>query len=455
MKLTVGDKSQDNPTQQDIEQAVEAARRGDDDIISLEAGEEYLEALHEGDGRFSLGYGDRTGRFDTAEPVDTATARSVLAKYAGGDASWRRECRLLPAAKSPGGRKRIGSEPPVWAIVLVAVAFFAFPLLALLPDSWKEGWLSEIGPVWFVAGPITVMLLAMLAHKLLQARRAAAWPQAAGRITRSEVAARHRQHSDRPTEVINEPAIEYEFTANGAKYTGTRISIGEDSGGANTEATLARYPVGATVMVHYDPADPGNCVLEREVPKGVAKGCLAILAVLAVLGYGIYRFGGTALTFLEARMGEDSSHIFLIAGGAGLFLLLMFIGSRKSAKQGRSWPSVRGKIVQSGTESYREQVNHRSVVRYAPVVEYAYAVNGHEFRSRQLRLLAVQMGHSQAGAEKIASRYPEGREVEVHYDPANPGNAALEKPNAPWFLLVLALICFGVAVYVSGVVGPL
>ena len=454
MKLTVGDKSQDNPTKENIEEAVEAARRGGDDVIGLEAGEEgYLEALHEGEGHFSLGYGDRTGRFETAEPVDARTATSVLVKYNSGDASWRRDCRLLPAEKSPSGRKRIGSEPPVWAIVLVAAAFFAVPLLWMLPDSWKEGWLSEIGPVWLVAGPITVMLVAMLAHKLMQVRRAAAWPQAAGRITRSEVAARHRQRSDRPTELINEPAIEYEFTANGTKYTGTRISIGEDSGGANTEATLARYPLGATVMVYYDPADPGNCVLEREVPKGMSKGCLAILGVLAVLGYGIYRFGGPALTFLEARMGEDSSHIFLIAGGAGLFLLMLFIGSRKSAKQGRNWPSVRGKIVQSGTESYRERVNHRSVVRYAPVVEYAYAVNGHDYRSRQIRPLAVQMGHSQAGAEKIAARYPEGSEVEVHYDPANPGNAALEKPKAPWFLLVLALICFGVAVYVSGVLG--
>ena len=48
MKLTVGDKSQDNPTQQDIEQAVEMARRGGDDIIALEAGDEYLEALQIG-----------------------------------------------------------------------------------------------------------------------------------------------------------------------------------------------------------------------------------------------------------------------------------------------------------------------------------------------------------------------------------------------------------------------
>ncbi|QEX23782.1 hypothetical protein FRZ61_37210 [Hypericibacter adhaerens] len=456
MKLTIGDKTKDNPTTADIEQAVEAARRGqDDDIVELEAGEdEYLEALHEGDGRFSLGHGDKTGRFHTEEPIETARVKSVLGKYASGDPAWRRECRLLPDAKSPGGRKRIGSEPPVWAIVLVAVAFFALPILSILPDSWTEGWLSGIGPAWIVAGPIVVLLVAIVAHKLLQVRRAAAWPQAPGRITKSEVAARHKSHGDRPSEVVNEPAIEYEFTANGLKYTGTRIGIGEDSGGANTEAMLARYPVGGTVMVYYDPADPGNCVLERELPKGVSKGCLGLLAGLAVVAYGVWRFGGPVLTTLEGRMGEDRSHIFLIAGGAGLFLLLLFFGARKSAKQGNAWPSVSGRVVQSGTESYQERIDRRTVTRYAPVVEYAYLVNGREYRSRQIRLPKVQIGRSQAGAAKIAARYPEGKEVEVHYDPANPGEAALERSSgAAWFLLVLALIGFGVAVYASGVVG--
>jgi hypothetical protein len=44
------------------------------------------------------------------------------------------------------------------------------------------------------------------------------------------------------TRIVNVPMIEYEFSFNGQKYTGRRIGIGEDAGGSNIEATLARYP---------------------------------------------------------------------------------------------------------------------------------------------------------------------------------------------------------------------
>src|SRR5258705_9270858 len=105
---------------------------------------------------------------------------------------------------------------------------------------------------------MTVMVLAMIAHKLIQARRASRWPQAAGGIVKSESAATRHQASGKATELLNVPLVEYEFSANGRKFTGTRISIGDDKGGANTEDTLAHYPVGATVMVYYDPNDPKN-----------------------------------------------------------------------------------------------------------------------------------------------------------------------------------------------------
>ena len=55
-------------------------------------------------------------------------------------------------------------------------------------------------------------------------------------------------------------------------------------------------------------------------------------------------------------------------------------------------------------------------------------------------------------AEKIAARYPLGSIVDVHYDPANPENAALENTgNMAYVLLIAAAFCFVVAIYASGV----
>ena len=82
---------------------------------------------------------------------------------------------------------RITSEPPVWVIVIVAAAFFATPLVFWLAPS------EVYGIVWLLGVPMTVLVLAAAANKLLQVRRAARWPQAAGRITKSGVAAtRHK-----------------------------------------------------------------------------------------------------------------------------------------------------------------------------------------------------------------------------------------------------------------------
>ena len=452
MELTVGDKSNADPTTEDIARAIEESPKGEDWYINLQSNDvDYIEAFAEADGRYGVTCVDGGRPLNAASPVDAATLKTIFGKYLKGDPDWRSACRLVAQQPSAGNSKtsrRISSEPPVWAIVVIAVAFFSAPLLLMLPEHWLGPLPDGFGIVWFVAGPMTVMLLVMLANKMMQARRAAAWPQTAGRITRSEVAATRRQTSGRATEVINVPLVEYEFSAKGRQYTGTRISIGEDTGGANTEATLAHYPVGAAVMVYYDPDDPGNSLLERDMPKSVPLGCAAFLAAFAALGYGGYRLFIHFEDAIESYIEDGNGKIVVVSTVVGLVCLMLFSGSRSGAKAGAAWPVVPGKVVQSGTESYRVRVSRNVVTSWAPVVEYAYTVNGHEYRSRQIRLDDSSGGGSNADAKKIAARYPEGRAVEVHYDPANPGHAALEKPSGTaWYLLAIAVVCFGVSVY--------
>ena len=46
------------------------------------------------------------------------------------------------------------------------------------------------------------------------------------------------------------------------------------------------------------------------------------------------------------------------------------------------------------------------------------------------------------------ARYPAGADVDVHYDPSDPSHAALENPGImSWYLLLLALGCFALAVW--------
>ena len=455
MKLSVGGTVNSDPQNGDIERAIDARPQGADWHIHLQSnGDDHIEASARPDGSYRVTFVDQGRRFHATRPVDADTVKTILVEYLNDDTDWRTECRFVPdrakGSRSKAGQ-RISSEPPTWAVMVVAGAFFVAPLIFVLADHWLVHLPSGFGIVWLVAGPMVVMALAMLANKMIQARRASVWPQAAGRITKSAVVATRHQKSGEATEVTNIPAVEYEFSVKGSRFTGTRISIGEDTGGANTEATLAHYPVGAAVMVYYDPGDPGNCVLEREIPKDVPRGCAMILAFLAAVGFGGYWLVVHFLTFIEPYVqdGRGKSVVGFTIGG--LVALMLFFGSRFGAKSGAMWPVVPGKVMQSGTESYRSRVNRSTVTVYAPVVEYAYVINGHEYRSRQIQLDDDGDPGSRDDAQEVASRYPEGCDVEVHYDPSNPSNAALERPaGTAWYLLAIALVCFGVAIYVSG-----
>ena len=88
------------------------------------------------------------------------------------------------------------------------------------------------------------------------------WVSTTGTVLMSSVQSKHtgRSHS-------YYPVVVYVYTVNGQSYQSQRIKAGEQflnvrvTGQA--QATVARYPIGATVTVYYDPANPSECALER------------------------------------------------------------------------------------------------------------------------------------------------------------------------------------------------
>jgi Protein of unknown function (DUF3592) len=298
--------------------------------------------------------------------------------------------------------------------------------------------------------PLVVVPLIILTVKLWQAHRAAKWQQVTGRITKSGIGTQHHQFAGEATTVRNMPDVEYEFSVAGRTYRGERIAI-TDTSGEDIEPALQRYPLGKEVTVYYDPSDPNNCVLEREIPKGLVSGCMLILVVLAVGGVGFY-FAVTNATHLLAGIIPDKGNapatVFAVC--FGLTVVWFFLGYRNYVHQAAKWPTVRGKVEASTTESYIKREDNRDETHYVPVVEYVYQVQGHDYRSRQIKL-GVTVDGSQFIADKIAAKYPQGSDVTVHYNPDNPSNAVLENPGSyAWFLLVIALICFAIALFASG-----
>jgi hypothetical protein len=295
---------------------------------------------------------------------------------------------------------------------------------------------------------MAALIVVAVASKLIELRQARTWSETTGTVVRSEIEARRHRFAGEAETVTNVPVVEYEFTAAGRKIRGSRIGIGDDAGGVNSEATLARYPLGAAVTVYYDPADPTSCALERGGPQGLtARGCLGAIAALAIVAGVIAWLILRGPDVVRAYFPQAQANVVVFAFGAGLFLLVLFVALRRASKQATDWPWVRGRIVRSDVESFRELRDGAWTTSYRPAIEYVYQVRGRDYRSTQIKLnLTVAGGNSYA--EKVTALYPVDREVDVHYDPANPSNAALENPTgATWMVAALAAAAFAVAAW--------
>lgn len=451
MELDAHDRITADPTPEDIVRAID--QRGDDPdwFINLSDDDGYVEAERDERGRFRLAYHSGKARFDAAETVDAAALKAIFLAYLDGNDSWRANRNWLRKA-SPAKAAEAAGEPPVWAIVAVVASLaLIFVIVEVLPESWLEqlpfaG--TTFGNIALIALPMVVMVGAMIINAMLKVRRARGWAQAQGRITLSRMGVRRPPAGNEIGTAVNVPDVAYSFKVGGQDYRGTRVSLGDISGKYAEEA-LARYPVGKMVTVFYDPADPGDCVLERDAPKGAVKGCGLLLLVLALLGGGLYWAVTQGAEVLKARMPDADVPVMLFAGLFGCAALLFFVGHRRYLARANAWPVTQGEIVSSVVEQRRSTENGRTHTTYTPIVEFAYTVGGNRLHSRQVKL-GLEVSGSESFAQKIADRYPAGAKVDVHYDPQNPSNAALENPTETnWILLGVALACFAIALYAS------
>jgi hypothetical protein len=108
----------------------------------------------------------------------------------------------------------------------------------------------------------------------------------------------------------------------------------------------------------------------------------------------------------------------------GVGLILAGWGILEDYADYRDWPAVSGTVVHS------EVVGKRAA---RPNVVYEYTVDGVLYRdSSALNPPSFGGRTSRRGvAEEIASQYPDGRAVTIHYQPDKPANSLL-RVYAPW-----------------------
>jgi hypothetical protein len=121
--------------------------------------------------------------------------------------------------------------------------------------------------LFFLACGLVTSLI--LISNLAEARSAWRWPAANGTVITSRAEERRElvPRGSGQTITVWSPLVEYTYRVGDREYHGTRIAFGPlVSGGRElAESQLVPYPVGASVTVHHDPANPSSSVLQPRI----------------------------------------------------------------------------------------------------------------------------------------------------------------------------------------------
>jgi Protein of unknown function (DUF3592) len=136
-----------------------------------------------------------------------------------------------------------------------------------------HGWFpNAVLPAMLATACLGVILAVGFFYGLRHAEALRRWPQVNGQIVQSSVhqfqirrdEPRRTLSSRRRTDTNYMPVVEYKYLVGGRQFSSRSVwADTEVSGSLNyAKGIAARYPVGATVTVHYDPEKPSRSALE-------------------------------------------------------------------------------------------------------------------------------------------------------------------------------------------------
>ncbi len=136
---------------------------------------------------------------------------------------------------------------------------------------------------------VDAIFLGIILFTRRKVTKASTWPSTLGTVTESRIQMRSNSEGGR----TSYPLVRYTYQVMERSYQSQKVVPGMDVGGSGAQKVVARYPVGAQVMVYYNPEDPSEALLERGMP-GHIKWLWIILAILNVFLCGL----GAALFFI-------------------------------------------------------------------------------------------------------------------------------------------------------------
>ncbi len=146
--------------------------------------------------------------------------------------------------------------------------------------------------------------------------------------------------------------------------------------------------------------------------------------------------------------------VLLLAPAVPLLAIAPLLLARGALPRGQGWPSAMGTVVSAGVEARTSSPRDGGPsTRYHLRIAYSYAVQGREYHGSRL-IGAGAPGFDKPELAQAAARpYLPGNPVQIYYDPANPGEAVLERPAPAGSTLRGAGVAAGIMLAVAGIIG--
>jgi hypothetical protein len=145
-----------------------------------------------------------------------------------------------------------------------------------------------LGLVPLLAGiGITANVATTMQAASAEAREAATWPEATGRITRNWIETGSTAGNGGRRFATYTPRVAYSYQVGGSLYLNDRLSLSQarlQTSRQAAEDELKDFPIGAPVMVRYDPASPRRSALIIEDGGSVPYIGIAVGGLLMIFG---------------------------------------------------------------------------------------------------------------------------------------------------------------------------
>ena len=140
--------------------------------------------------------------------------------------------------------------------------------------------LLTIGIIVFVLIILNAVFLGIIFFMRRRMATVSQWPSTMGTVNSSYLERRSSSEGGS----TNYPVVQYSFQVGGKAFQNSKLAPGPEVGGTGAGKVVARYPVGAQVMVFYNPENPSDAVLERKAPAQWLMWLLLIVFDCALCG---------------------------------------------------------------------------------------------------------------------------------------------------------------------------